>query len=187
MKLIKKVAVLGAMLLTLSACGRNMNSNAYVSSSTSGKVIEGTVISARPVVIKDSEKLGQNTTGGALGAVGGGVIGNQFGSGGGNLAATVGGAIAGAVIGAVVEDQLSTSDGFEYVVRIDSGKSKSSKTKTSRRINSKVSDDVQDSINVADTETNMISVVQGNDVVFHVGQRVFVVYSDDRPRLTPRY
>lgn len=187
MYLIKKVIVLLSLATMLTACGRNMGSQVYTSSSASGKAVEGTVVSARAVKIKESDKLADNTTGAVMGGLGGAAIGNQFGSGSGNTAATVGVALAGAVAGAMAEEYLSTSDGFEYVVRLDSKKSANQKRKISKRSNASVSEDVQDSINVADTETNLITVLQGNDVVFHTGQRVYVIYSDDRPRLAPRY
>jgi outer membrane lipoprotein SlyB len=187
----KLLPILVIVTLFLSSCGRNMDSTVYTSSSAVGKVLEGTVINARPVTIKDSDKLGDNALGGIAGGVAGGVGGNAIGKGHGNTAATVGGVIAGAVLGAVVQDSLSTTKGMEYVVRIDKKYVNSIPNKTSKKQikvgDSSIDADVKDSISVEDTKTDLVSVVQGKDVVFQPGQRVLVIYNNDRPRLAPNY
>ncbi|MFN5352127.1 MAG: glycine zipper 2TM domain-containing protein [Alphaproteobacteria bacterium] len=189
--MIKLLPLLVILTLFLSSCGRNMDSTVYSSSSTVGKVLEGTVINARPITIKDSDKLEKNALGGLAGGVAGGVGGNAIGKGHGNTAATVGGVIAGAVLGAVVQDQLSTSKGMEYVVRIDKKYANSIPTKTKKKQiklgDNSIDADVKDSISVEDTKTDLISVIQGTDIIFQAGQRVLVIYNNDRPRLAPNY
>jgi Skp family chaperone for outer membrane proteins len=48
-----------------------------------------------------------------------------------------------------------------------------------------IKDKLKKTINTADTETNLISVVQGTDVLLQAGQKVYVIYSTDRIRLVP--
>lgn len=181
-----------AAFLALSACNRTMDSGTVSSNSSVGKVIYGTVISARAVTIKDNEDLGDNVIGGAAGGVAGGVAGSAVGSGSGEAAATVGGAIAGAILGAVIEDQLSTSSGFEYIVKLDAPKAPNLVTRRSNdniRIGSnnanEVERDVMASAIPEETATNAISVIQADDVQIAPGTRVIVVYRDDRARITP--
>ncbi len=47
--------------LMLTACARDMSSDVYTSGAASGKVLEGTIVSARPVTIKENDKLQDNT------------------------------------------------------------------------------------------------------------------------------
>jgi outer membrane lipoprotein SlyB len=189
-KSLKNMALCACVaVVALSGCGRNMDSTVYQSSSPSGKVLQGTVISAKAVKIKDSERLSDNAVGGIGGGLIGGILGSEIGRGKGNAIATVGGVVAGAVAGAAAEDHLSTTEGMEYVVRIDSAQKKRTKSKT-RKIKTtdgSVDQDVSDSVSVTETETDLISVVQGDDVVFRPGQRVLIIYNNDRPRLSPLY
>lgn len=185
----KLFSTLAVSAFILTGCARDMSSNVYTSSSTSGKVLEGTVLSARPVTIKDSDKLQDNTMGMLGGGVLGAVAGSSVGKGTGQGLAAVGAGILGAAVGAYAQDKLSTSQGMEYVVRIDKKYVSSIPRNTSTRnhtygVNS-ASQDVSQSIQVTDTKTDLISVLQGADMVFQSGQRVLIIYSDDRPRLAP--
>jgi outer membrane lipoprotein SlyB len=177
-------AIVLAILTFLSGCARDLDSDTYVDSSTIGLVLEGTVVSARPVKVKGADKLGNNTMGGLAGGVAGGVAGSAIGQGSGKAAAVAGGAIAGAVLGAVAESQLSTSDGIEYIIRVGQNNlAATAKTDSSVTFGgSSVGDKIKDSVQT-DMKTELISVVQGKDVVFNVGQKVFIIYSDDRPRV----
>ena len=60
----RNITSLMSILLLVSGCGLNMNSNVYTSDSASGKVLEGKIVSMRAVTIKDHDKLEQNTAGG---------------------------------------------------------------------------------------------------------------------------
>ena len=183
-----KIALFIAAVLALTGCSRDMGSDTYVQSSAAGKVLKGTIISERPVKIKAHDKLQDNTAGGlaggALGAAGGSAVGN----GSGSLAAAIGGAVIGAVAGAYAEDALGTSDGMEYVVQLDAKNMRKAgpdhKKKVSERINGNVESDINSSMDL-DTQTDMISVVQKADPALTEGSKVFVIYSDDRPRLAP--
>ena len=159
-----------AALLMLSGCARNLDTNNYVSSSTSGVVLEGVVVSARAVTVSDTDRLGGNGAGIIGGGIAGGVAGSTIGQGKGAVLGAVGGAAIGAVAGAVIQDQLSTSDGMEYIVKLkDENIGSPYKTRPA-----------------AQSKTELISVVQGKDVVFSAGQKVYVIYNDDRPRMTAR-
>src|SRR5690606_32550880 len=96
--------LLGVLMLA-TACARDLGSDEYVSSSTSGMVLEGVVVSARPVKVKEEDK-NQLNTGGLAGGVVGGIGGSQIGGGSGQVAATVGGALAGMVLGSLMESRL---------------------------------------------------------------------------------
>lgn len=189
MKLLCKItAPIILSCLVLTGCARNMESDVYTSNATVGKVLEGKVISARTVTIKESDKLAQNQAGALGGGLAGGVAGSAIGAGSGNTAATIGGAIIGAIAGAFIEDTLSTSEGMQYIVRIDPKHVSQvpSKTKHSKvTVNhASVDDDIKQSISVENTRSDLISVVQGKDVIFQAGQRVLIIYNNDRPRIT---
>lgn len=179
----KKLAACGLIIISLVSCSRNMSSDVYTSSSASGKVLEGTIVSARSVTIKENDKLSKNSAGTLGGGLAGGVAGSAIGGGSGNGMAIVGGALLGAVAGALAEDALGTSEGMEYIVRINGGHKTAAHSKKSVSVGgSSVSNDINNSIDVA-ASTNMISVIQSKDVVFHKGQRVHVIFSNDRPRI----
>jgi len=183
----KTIALLAAAALTLTACHRDLSGSTYSSSATGGKVLQGTVISARHVTVKDHDKLQDNTAGGLIGGIGGGVAGASTGKGYGQTGAAVGGAVIGAVAGALIQDALSTTDGMEYLVKLDAKHANKSSTirKTSKIIHGKqesVEDDLKASIET-DTQTDVISVIQGADAPIAEGSRVYVVYNDDRPRV----
>ncbi len=186
MKTTSKLTLLALAIFSLSACERNLKSDTYTSSSSTGLVLEGVIVSSRPVTIKESDKLQDNGAGLLAGGVGGAAVGNTIGGGRGRTVSTVGGAIAGAVLGAVIQDQLSTSQGFEYIVRVNeenaADEKKNSELTSTRLKDPSINERMKNSIHTK-MKTKMISVVQGQDVVFATGQKVYVIYSDDRPRL----
>ena len=186
----KLYTLFGAVILicTLANCARDMSSQVHTSSATVGKVLEGTIISARPILIKDSDDLNKNTAGMLAGGALGGVAGSAAGKGTGQALAMVGGAVAGALLGSMAEGKLGQSQGFEYVVRLDpkyvQPKKHVHETKKALTINnSSIENDIKDSITIEDTTTDLISIIQGKDVVLQPNQRVLIIYSDDRPRL----
>lgn len=186
--MVKKMMLLAAAgAMILSGCARKMDSNHYVSSDSMGIVIEGTVLSARPVTIKESDRLQDNGVGALGGAVAGGVAGNSVGGGSGRTAATVGGALAGAVIGALIQDALNESQGMEYIVKVNQ-KNKAAGTAGREDISiggNSVASKMRNSIDTS-MSSDTISVVQGTDVVFAVGQPVYVVYNNNKARLIAR-
>lgn len=172
----------------LSACARTMDNTTYSSSAPVGKVVYGTIVSARGVTIKDNDKLSGNATGILAGGAAGAAGGSAIGKGHGNTAAIVGGAIVGAIAGALIEDQLSTQDGIEYIVKLDATPATRSATGKKRYAvgtQASIDDDIKQSITLDDTATDVISVLQSTDNPIPEGTRVMVIYHDDRPRLVP--
>ncbi len=183
-----RIALALAISLTLSACGKDMASDTYTQSATSGKVLQGTIVSARAVKIKGHDTLGENTMGGLAGGAGGAIAGSSIGQANGSLGAAVGGAVIGAIAGALVEDAVSTSDGTEYLVKLDPRYARNADSRTSKHIRestkASVADDLKLSIDT-NLQTDIVSVVQKDDPALAEGSRVYVVYHDDRPRLVP--
>lgn len=139
----------------LTACTANLNTSSYQTSATGkvNSVQEGVVINVRQVRIA--------TENGGVGSLAGGVAGGAAGSMiGGNSAVNVIGAVGGAVLGGILgskaQESLSAQNGYEYIVKLDSGKA--------------------------------VTLTQGADTVFKVGQPVYVLDADygDRARIIPR-
>lgn len=107
----------------VGGCARQISPNVYSEASIgeTSQTYRGVIVSMRDVMVEGKEKLDQNTTGMALGGVGGAVVGNQFGAGGGNLAATAAGAIAGAVAGSLIQKELEKQNAVEYTVQLQDG------------------------------------------------------------------
>jgi len=175
--------ILCALLTT--SCARNIGSNVYTDSATPGKVLEGTILFTRAVTIKAHDKLQDNTVGGLGGAAAGGLAGAQVGHDNGSLASGIGGALVGAVAGAYLQDALSTSEGMEYIVKLDAKymqQNPQPSKKTSIKSTPSNEDTIKSSIDT-DTKTDIVSVVQASDPALHEGSHVYIVYNDDRPRL----
>ncbi len=174
--------------LFLAACGRDLSANNVVSTDEAGIVTQGIVLSVRLVTVKDTDKLEKNGLGAIGGGVVGGIAGNGVGGGTGQSLATAGGAVAGAVLGAYIQDELSTDSGYEYIVKLESNDKKYQDYREETEISvgrDNIKNKLKKTINTPDTETNLISVVQGTDVVLTAGQNVYVIYSNDRIRLVP--
>ncbi|MDX1949863.1 MAG: glycine zipper 2TM domain-containing protein [Rickettsiales bacterium] len=184
----KKLFTIFACSLLLVSCHRNMDSNVYTQNNTIGVVVEGEVVSARQVQVKETERLQDNALGGLAGGVGGAVAGSGIGKGRGSTLGGVGGAVAGAAVGALIQDALSTTKAMEYIVKVTSEEGATTGRRNDIRLGRNgISDNVKNSIDSGNTKTKLISVVQGMDVVFGVGQKVYVAYSDDnRARLIAR-
>lgn len=192
MKLFQQTIMIVSMagLVLLSACGRNMQGDVYSSSSSVGKVVYGTVVSARQITIKDNESTKAGGLGGIAGGVAGGVGGSEIGKGKGSVVGAIGGALAGAMIGAIAEDQLSTSTGYEYIVELDAPKSSKSSIKRSAtdfnmNRGNNVENDVMNAAIPEETSTGAISVIQQDEQPISEGARVMVIYRDDRARIVP--
>ena len=165
-----------------------MSSNEYVSANAVGVVLEGEVVSARQVTIREKDNLQENQTGMLAGGVVGGVGANNIGKGRGRTAATVGGALLGAALGAVLEDQLSQQQGMEYIVNVYADETERNIQTRNYNVNSgSVAQTLKGNIQTGSYKTKLISVVQGIDQIFTPGQKVYVIYNDDnRARLAPR-
>lgn len=178
-----------AGVMALGACAKNLHGDVYSSESSVGKVVYGTVVSARNITIKDKESNKQLGLGTLAGGAAGGVAGSTVGNGKGSTLSAIGGALAGAVVGAIAEDQLSTSSGVEYIVKLDTPKApKSIAVKKNEKLTiaqgKNVEADVMDAAMMEETASNVISVIQQDEVPIAAGARVMVVYRDDRARIT---
>jgi outer membrane lipoprotein SlyB len=173
----KKISLLiSIVLLTsiVSGCARDLSSNVYSSGSTLSLTLDGKVVAVRQVTVKENDKLGNNSGGMLAGGVAGGVLGSTVGSGNGQTVAVVGGALAGAALGAVVEDKLGTAKGYEYVVKVDTSKLKSNYYEGNTAMRNAIS---------SATTSGVVTIVQGADTVLSVGQKVYIIFSDDRTRV----
>lgn len=172
----RQLAILAVVCLGLSGCTRDLSSNVYTSDSTLSLTLEGTIIAARAVTIKNSDRPMDATTGLVAGGLAGGVIGNAVG-GRRNGVATVGGALAGAALGAVIENKMSQDKGLEYIVKIDMSKFKDGYYEGNTAMRNVIS--------TAKT-SGLVTVVQsGKEAALREGQRVYVIFSDNRTRVIP--
>ena len=186
----RTLTLAAALSLSLSSCAKNLNNNAYTENSTVGIVYEGTVLSARQVIINANDKLGDKPGLGTLaGGLGGGIAGSEVGKGKGSAAGAVGGAVAGAVIGAIIDQQLNKQQGMEYIVKLSDDSLSDAvegNNKTIKLGGDSVSDKIRSSTKLG-MKSKIISVVQGLDQVVQPGQKVYVIYNDDRPRVVPAF
>jgi len=123
------------------------------------KVIFGKIESVKYFNDSDIEYAKNNGLKTFLGAIGGGVIGHQFGGGHGRTLATIVGTVAGASVGHNYESRPYT--------RHDRGVDLLIKTK----------------------KNSLIDVVQDvdNDMIFHHGDKVRILYFDDGVRVDKEY
>lgn len=171
-----KIAFVFSAVIILAGCARDLSSNVYTSDATLSLTMEGSIISVRPVTIKNSDELGQNKTGAFAGGALGAAAGSTAGDGSGKVVAVVGGAVAGAIIGAITEDKLGVSQGYEYIVKLDTSKMKSDYYEGSGAMRQVIS---------AATTNGLVTIIQGKDVVLTKGQKVYAIFSDKRARLIP--
>ena len=164
------------MLSLLSGCARDLSSDMYVSSATLSLTMEGSIISARKVKIREEDKLSGNTggmvVGGALGAVGG----NAIGKGAGRTAAVVGLGLAGAGVGALVQNELGKSEGYEFIIKVDTSKMKDLYYEGNAAMRSVISTALT---------SGLITVVQKDNPGVMIGNKVYVIFSDNRTRVIP--
>ncbi len=81
-------------------------------------------------------------------------------------------------------DALGTQEGTEYLVKIDK-KNLAEYHTISKKIQNNGTQTVEQSMVNTDmsTRTDIVSAVQSPDASIHVGSRVYIIYSDDRPRI----
>jgi outer membrane lipoprotein SlyB len=166
-KFLRVLLAASVALMFMSGCARDLSSSVYTSDSTLSLTLEGVVISARPVTIKNKDKLEANSTG----MVAGGMLGATTGGNGGDMIA---GMVAGAAIGALVEGQLGVSEGFEYIVKLDTSKLKSDYYEGSASMRNAIS---------TATTSGIVTIVQGKENVLTQGQKVYVIFSEKSTRV----
>lgn len=161
----------------LSACTRDLSPSMYTSDSTLNIVFSGVVVSSRKVKIKDNDTSNYTDgaiVGGAMGAGGGALIG------GGRTEGMVGGAVAGAALGALAQRAVNTGSGREYIVKVDTSKLRDDYYEGSALMRNALA---------AVKATGTITVVQERekktDKIMDVGEKVFVVVSENRARVIP--
>jgi len=158
---IKKFFALFMGCLLLASCGIGDTNTTYnrAQIGKQGRTSTGKIISMTQIEI-----AGTNETGGLVGAGAGGVLGgvagNTMGKGKGNTLMTVGGAVVGALAGAAVgsaTEQMATRD-TAYEFLIQKGSS-----------------------------SNVISVVQTNELGLKPGDNVILVEIDGTTRIRSKY
>lgn len=159
----------------LSGCTRDLSPSMYTSDSTLNIVLSGVVVSSRMVKIKDSDQPSDGK--GALygGAAGAGALATH-----GRTEGVIGGAVAGAAIGALAQRATNTSSGREYIVKVDTSKLGSDYYEGSALMRNALA---------AAKATGTITVVQERekktDKALDLGQKVFVIVSENRTRVIP--
>lgn len=176
-KLFIKVFSILSLLAILSACARDLSSSMYTSDSTLSLTMEGVIISARPVIVKNTDKMQDNVGGMLAGGAMGAAVGSGIGGGSGNTMAIVGGAIAGGLAGSAIQGKLGESKGMEYIVKVDTSKMKDTYFDGNAAMRNVV----------ATAKVNgLVTVVQGADNALSIGQNVYVIFSENRTRVIPR-
>lgn len=161
----------------LCGCARDLSNTTYTSDSTLNVVLEGIILSKRNVKIKESERLGDNTTGAAVGALGTGALlaGNSN-----DLGVVIGGAVVGGVIGSIAQSALSSNNGVEYIVKVDTSKMDKEYYEGSRLMRNAIA---------AVRATGIVTVVQSKqskkEVPMSEGQNVLLIISEKRTRVIP--
>lgn len=170
---LKIIAVLSLIAL-LSGCARDLSSSTYTDASTQSLTMKGVIIAARPVLIKGNDKMSDNTGGMLAGGAMGAAVGTGVGGGSGNTMAIVGGAIAGGLAGAAIQGKLEESKGYEYIIEVDASKLKNRPYEGNASMRNFLA---------AASNGGLITVVQGADNILNEGQKVYVIFSDNRTRV----
>ena len=144
------VPVLAGLLLM--GCAGNLSNDRYETSAAGrvNSVAEGVVMNVRVVQVATSNGSVGQLAGGVAGAAAGSMIGGNTAV---NVIGGVGGAVLGGYLGGKAQEGLSKQTGYEYVVKLDTGK--------------------------------MITITQGSDEKFTIGERVYVLDANygDRARI----
>ncbi len=110
-----------ALSFSLVACAPDVSSSTYRAGQVGvmSQTMTGTIVGKRLVNIAAND----SKVGTAVGAVGGGIAGSFIGGDiRSNLLAGLGGAVVGGIIGNAVDKKVNSQKGFEYMVRINKGK-----------------------------------------------------------------
>lgn len=113
--------IIPVLLVVLAGCAGDLGSSSY-DTSAAGKVnsvAEGVIINVREVKVSTQD----GTVGQLAGGVAGGAAGSMIGGNSAvNVIGAVGGAVLGGYLGGKAQEGLSHQTGYEYVVRLDSGR-----------------------------------------------------------------
>lgn len=175
---ISKIFILILTSVILSGCARDLSDSVYTSADTFNIVLEGQLLSQRKITIKESDRLADNSSGAAMGAVGGGV--GAYSMSGNNAGAGLAGAAIGGVIGATMQQALGTTKGVEYIVRVDTSKMQSEYFEGSRLMRNALA---------ATKATGMLTVIQADDkkaAPIRDGDKVLVIIGEKRTRIIPQ-
>ncbi len=119
--ILKYIAVLLAALSLAACMTPSMRGDVYDRKQARRlqNVEQGVIVSIRPVKLEGTHSGSGSLAGGLLGGVAGGAIGHGY----GQVAGAAVGAVAGALIGDAIEQGVTSSNGYEAVVKLNSGKS----------------------------------------------------------------
>ncbi|HLB57338.1 MAG TPA: hypothetical protein VJL60_00830 [Gammaproteobacteria bacterium] len=117
--------LIASITLTLFAffaagCAQNVSPNTYSAAEvgSTSKVTSGVVISKRLVNLNTSSNVG-GVAGTIAGAGAGSAIGGSAAS---NIVGAVGGAVIGGLLGSTIDKSINTQQGYEYIVKLKTGK-----------------------------------------------------------------
>jgi outer membrane lipoprotein SlyB len=111
------------LVMLLGGCAKEIDADLYTEENfgEASHTYQGVIVNVRKVRMQQGDKLEDNKTGIAVGAITGAVVGNQFGKGSGNVASTAIGGLGGAFLGSLAEKKLKSQDALEYVVKLSNG------------------------------------------------------------------
>ncbi len=125
-----KIVFLALFVIFLSSCQSSMNrftqdergANTYSSSETGqlSSVLEGHIISIKPIKLSGSRALGSGV-GTALGAA---VAASAVGGERDKMPAAIVGGLLGAIAGRTIEENTTIETGFEFLIKLSSGQIK---------------------------------------------------------------
>jgi outer membrane lipoprotein SlyB len=117
---VNRVVLSLLLLLFITSCAASLEDTTYDEGyvGETSQAYEVTVLNVRKITIKPNPNPKEGSVGNVVGGVSGGVIGSTIGKGDGNKLATLGGAIIGSIVGSILEGELSTQDGWEYLVKM---------------------------------------------------------------------
>ncbi|PLX42575.1 MAG: hypothetical protein C0608_02820 [Deltaproteobacteria bacterium] len=116
---VKVVLLAFLMLIFTIGCASQQSPDYYRRGQAQGmqKVIYGTVVDVRNVMIEGTK----TPVGTVVGGIAGAIVGSTIGGGAGRKLATVAGATAGAVGGSVAEEKITQKEGVELIIDLDRG------------------------------------------------------------------
>lgn len=166
---VKSISLISIVFL-VSSCARDLSSSVYTSDSTMNLTLEGQVIAARNITLKESDRLLDSKEG----MLGGGALGGFAAGKGGSSTAATAGIIGGAIIGSIVQNKLGEAQGKEYIIKVDTSKLTNKYFEGTAAMRNAIA---------AATTSGLITVIQGVDNPLSEGQTVYVIFSEKRVRV----
>ena len=122
MKSVMKIGLVAVAVILLAGCTPNISPNNYsaYNAGQSQRVQYGTVKNVQPVNVRGNNGGVGTLIGGATGAVAGSAIGGGTRA---NILGGIGGAVIGGLLGNVVGSHVGNQTGFQYIVRLNNGRS----------------------------------------------------------------